>query len=678
MSEPLSWADANRRYLQAALNRLRQQLQGNDSKVESIEATEARLWEDRLAEGLERPPALLALQETFGLSSFERDLLLLVAGPELEASFASALTELKSNGEPVITFSFALERLPEAHWSALSPEGPLRRWRMLEISDHRGLAPITGGALRIDERILHYLTGVDYLDERLRGWIEAVNEEVEITPSQSQLAQRIAAVWTRSAGAGQTLPVVELAGPGEQARRAIAAAVCAELGLALHQTLVSFLPTGATELDGLVRLWQRESALSASALYLEVGDADEEDQQRRSALQRLLDRVRGPVFVGTREHLRSSDRPALSFSVELPAASEQVALWREVLGPQRARILDGRLENLAAQFRLGVASLVAATEEALGEVSSDESSQTTHWRGDEAGDELATALWKASRRQARPALGHLAQRIPPLATWSDIVLPEHELAALRQIAVHARQRATVYERWGFGARSNRGLGISVLFAGTSGTGKTMAAEVLANELELDLYRIDLAAIISKYIGETEKNLRRVFDAAEAGGAILLFDEADALFGKRSEVKDSHDRYANIEVSYLLQRMEAYSGLAILTSNRKSALDQAFLRRLRFVLEFPFPDAGARSEIWRRIFPSETPTRDLDLQRLGQLNVAGGNIRNIALGAAFRAAEASRPVTMADVQRAAELEYLKLEKPLGQSELRGWPAEETRR
>ena len=199
----------------------------------------------------------------------------------------------------------------------------------------------------------------------------------------------------------------------------------------------------------------------------------------------------------------------------------------------------------------------------------------------------------------------------------------------------------------------------------------MAAEVLAGELRLDLYRIDLSSVVSKYIGETEKNLRRVFDAAEEGGAILLFDEADALFGKRSEVKDSHDRYANIEVSYLLQRMEAYRGLAILTTNLKNALDPAFLRRLRFIVPFPFPDATQRAEIWRHIFPASTPTQELDLSKLARLNVAGGNIRNVALNAAFLAAGANEPVRMTHLLRAARSEYAKLEKPLTESEIGGW-------
>ena len=202
----------------------------------------------------------------------------------------------------------------------------------------------------------------------------------------------------------------------------------------------------------------------------------------------------------------------------------------------------------------------------------------------------------------------------------------------------------------------------------------MAAEVLANSCQLDLYRIDLSTVVSKYIGETEKNLRRIFDAAETGGVILLFDEADALFGQRSEVKDSHDRHANIEVSYLLQRMEAYQGLAILTSNMKNALDPAFLRRIRFMAQFPFPDAAARAEIWRRIFPPQTPTQHLDYSKLGQLKLAGGNIRNIALNAAFLAAQTDQPVSMDHIRQAAQREYLKLERLLTQEEIRGWEGE----
>jgi SpoVK/Ycf46/Vps4 family AAA+-type ATPase len=229
----------------------------------------------------------------------------------------------------------------------------------------------------------------------------------------------------------------------------------------------------------------------------------------------------------------------------------------------------------------------------------------------------------------------------------------------------------VYEEWGFSSKGARGLGVSALFCGDSGTGKTLAAEVLAHELGLDLYRIDLASVVSKYIGETEKNLKQVFDAAEEGGVLLLFDEADALFGKRGDVRDSHDRYANIEVGYLLQRMESYRGLAILTTNLRSSLDRAFQRRLRFTVTFPFPDSAQRELIWSKVFPNATPTRGLDVKKLSQLNVAGGNIRNIAMNAAFLAARTDGPVEMGHLMEAARLETHKIDRPLADAELRGW-------
>jgi SpoVK/Ycf46/Vps4 family AAA+-type ATPase len=275
------------------------------------------------------------------------------------------------------------------------------------------------------------------------------------------------------------------------------------------------------------------------------------------------------------------------------------------------------------------------------------------------------------RASVRQRLDELAQRVDTAAHWSDLVLPEGQLATLRQIGSQVRQRTRVHDQWGFARQGTRGLGVTALFTGESGTGKTMAAEVLANDLNLDLYRIDLSAMVSKYIGETEKNLRRVFDAAEDGGVILLFDEADALFGKRSEIRDSHDRFANIEVSYLLQRMEAYQGLAILTTNLKHSVDVAFLRRLRFVVSFPFPDQFQRESIWRAMFPPEAPHVGLDFRKLAMLNAAGGHIRNIALNAAFLAAETDTPIGMNHLLQAARGEAVKRERQFSDVEIRGW-------
>jgi SpoVK/Ycf46/Vps4 family AAA+-type ATPase len=275
---------------------------------------------------------------------------------------------------------------------------------------------------------------------------------------------------------------------------------------------------------------------------------------------------------------------------------------------------------------------------------------------------LDDAVWDALRDAARGGLDTLAQRITSRTGFDDIVLPPLVASQLREIGSQLRHRLTVHEDWGFAAGQARGLGIAALFAGESGTGKTMAAEAIANEARLDLYRIDLASLVSKYIGETEKNLAKLFDAAEASGAVLLFDEADALFGKRSEVKDSHDRYANIEVAYLLQRIESYRGLAILTSNLKSSLDRAFLRRIRFVVQFPFPDEAAREQIWRRQIPARAPLGDVDFATLARLPLAGGNIRGIVLNAAFRAAGRGSTIGHETMLESARAEFSKLERP----------------
>jgi len=250
------------------------------------------------------------------------------------------------------------------------------------------------------------------------------------------------------------------------------------------------------------------------------------------------------------------------------------------------------------------------------------------------------------------------------------VLPPRATTLLRGIVDEVRGRARVYDDWGFAERTG-GLGIAALFAGSSGMGKTMAAEVIAAELDLDLYRVDISSIVSKYIGETEKHLRVLFDAAEDGGAILLFDEADALFGRRSDVKDSHDRYSNIEVSYLLQRIETYSGLAILTTNMKAALDEAFVRRLRFIVDFGFPAEAERLRLWRGAFPPDTPVDALDHRRLAQLTIGGGAVRNIALAAAFIANARSEPVGMALIAEAVRREYAKQGRVPTRAELEGW-------
>jgi SpoVK/Ycf46/Vps4 family AAA+-type ATPase len=605
------------------------------------------------------PSALEDLCAAFGLSPFERDVLLLCAGVELDSAVAPLCAAAQGDpSRPFPTFSLALAALPEAHWSALSPASPLRRWRLIEV----GAGPtLTVSPLRIDERVLHHLVGLTYPDERLAGMIEPVGRVAagDLSPSHAAVAEQVAAAWSADRGRHGPMPIIQLYGPDPADRRAVAAAAADAVGRRAAAIPADVIPSAVAEMDALARLWEREAALDGMVLLVECDEADPAaDPSRARRAGRLIERIAALVLMSDRERRPVAHRPAVSFDVPRPTPAEQRAAWRAALGPA-AEVDPTGVEAIVAQFNLGLPTIHSAAVEAVARCAA----------APEQG--IGRAAWDISRVQSRTRLDDLAQRIEPAVDWDDLVLPGPQAEAVRRIAQHVRHRATVYDSWGFAAQSARGLGISALFAGASGTGKTMAAEVLANELYLDLYRIDLAGVVSKYIGETEKNLRRVFDAAEDGGAVLLFDEADALFGKRSEVKDSRDRYANIEVSYLLQRMEAYRGLAILTTNLKNSLDPAFLRRIRFAIQFPFPDVPQRAEIWRRIFPSSTPTEGLDVWKLAKLNVPGGNIRNIALNAAFLAADAGQPVRMRHVCEAARIEYAKLERPLTDAEIGGW-------
>jgi ATPase family associated with various cellular activities (AAA) len=652
-ADELLWTEANQHYLTAALAHVRARLERQAAPDGTAPPDDGPEAVPEFPADLLPPPALETLCGAFGLSPFERQIVLLCAGVELDARFPSLCAA--AQGDPARaypTFSLALAALDDPHWSAVTPAGPLRRWRLLEIGPLPGV-PLTLSPLRLDERILHYLAGVQHLDERLADLLTHVHPDEDLVPSHQAIAGDIRDLLERT---NRRPPLIQVCGTDGGAKRSIAAAACAAVGLHLFALPAEAIPTHPAEREGLLRLWAREATLTTSTLYIDATALDMADAHAVAGVTAFLERVRGVVVLATRGRWAGLLRSMRTIEIQKPAPEEQRALWQAALGEAAPR-LNGHVTRLATEFNLSATAIQATAREALD--------------GEGTPEALAARLWDGGRAQVRPRLDDLAQRIEPAAGWQDLVLPEPALLALHEIAAHVRRRATVYDEWGFATKGARGLGISALFAGASGTGKTMAAEVLAGELDLDLYRIDLSQIVNKYIGETEKNLRRVFDAAEDGGAILFFDEADALFGKRSEVKDSHDRYANIEINYLLQRMELYRGLAVLATNMKSALDPAFLRRIRFVINFPFPDATQRAEIWRRIFPAATPTQDLDMARLAQLNIAGGSIRNIALNATFLAADAGEPVQMRHLLQATRSEYAKVEKPLNAMEIGGW-------
>ena len=578
--------------------------------------------------------ALDRLSRLLVLSPFERRVLLLAAAVELDAETALLVADLKRHADPRPTFGLALAALPGAHWDALAPRSPLRRWRLLET----GAGPtLASRPLRIDERILHYLTGLPASDERLEGVLRVDMRPALLSPSQERLADELA----RTIAAADADVAVAVEGEDADARLGVARALARELGGAALLVRREALPGPGPDLAGIARLIDREALLLPGIPVVEAAD----DLDAASAA--LFDELDAPVVVVVGEGATvPRGRVALRRAVDLPDPAEARSLWAASLGEPVARALAGPVDEVSHHFRLSAAAVDAIARE-LAAASEEDG---------------AAALPRLCRMRTRVPLEGLADRIEPAARWEDLVLPAGHLELLHEIARHVRHRTTVYEDWGFAERGPRGLGITALFAGESGTGKTLAAEIIAGELGLDLYRIDLAATVSKYIGETEKNLRRLFDAAEASGAVLLFDEADALFGRRGEVKDAHDRYANLEVAYLLQRMESYRGLALLTTNLRSNVDRAFVRRLRFVVQFPFPDVAERRAIWDRAFPEAIPRRDVDLDALAQLVVSGGSIRSIALSAAFAAAGDGGAVTPEHVRRAARLEFAKAERP----------------
>ncbi|MEU7486803.1 ATP-binding protein [Streptomyces sp. NPDC042319] len=602
------------------------------------------------------PPApnvatLDALTTCFGLSTFEREIVLLAAAAELDpttnARCAAAAGD-PSRAYP--TLSLALAALADPHWSALTPVAPLRRWRLVELEDETRL---TTTRLRLDERILHFLVGTPYLDAKLHGLLRRTTAPAALPPSYDAAADRVAAGWS---GAGPEAPLrVELVGADLRTRADIAATAARRSGLGLYSMAADDVPTDPAERDRLARLWQREAILLPAALLIEVGELD---RDQYAAADSFIAGAAVPLVVSSPDPRRTEHPRGERVTIPKLSDEEHLTLWTDAFADV-PEVTDSHLQSLVAQFQLPPHVVRSAAASVRRDLPHSETLDAT---------ELA---WQAGLTEARMGLDELGRRIEPRAGWNDLVLADRQLRILQEIVAHVRRRGTVYQDWGFAKSLRSGLGVTALFAGGSGTGKTLAAEVMAKELGLDLFIIDLSQVVSKYIGETEKNLSRVFDAAERGGALLLFDEADALFGKRSEVKDSHDRYANLEVSYLLMRMEAYRGLAVLTTNMKKALDSAFMRRIRFVVDFPFPAESERAEIWRRVLPSKAPTKGIDPALLAQLTVAGGSIRNIALSGAFLAAEEGDRLQMRHMLAAARTEYLKLERSLTPSEVHGW-------
>jgi hypothetical protein len=701
-----AWQAANRDYLGAELDRLRLRLarlvlwvraEGQSDTVNGyrerlitdaqadrllagdVESRRAEFYrQDRDAQGVDQrlarverdiqragramtralgPPALDRLQSMFSLTAFERDVLLLGIAPEIDAGLAGVYGYAQDDAtRRYPTGALALALFAEqpadvaAARNALGASGTLRRLRLISLDTEATHGPVVLAPLRVEERIADYVRGVNAIDPQVAALLRPVASE-RLSSAHRALVRRLEP-WVGGHPGG---PLVNLVGSEDHGTRGVARGLCDRLGWRLAELDLPRLATlSPGERAALLPLLDREAALLRLAFYLSWRSASPAEADVVVARE-VAERLRTPLLVVSAERWRG-DRTSLAAKVPRATTRAQRELWRAAIahdGP----LADAQLERLIQQFDFGARDIGQAVAAAT---------QRATLRGDVRPS--LDDLWATAREQAGCRLDDLAQRLDPVHGWKDLVLPRSVAAQLEEIAAQVQHRGRVYDGWGFGARLSRGRGITALFSGPSGTGKTMAAEVLANQLGLDLWSIDLAGVVSKYIGETERNLRRVFDAAERGGVFLFFDEADALFGKRTEVKDSHDRYANIEVNYLLQRMETYRGLAVLASNRKASMDRAFLRRLRFLVDFPFPNVDSRRQIWRQVFPPEAELEALDYEQLARIELPGGSIKNIAVNAAFLAAGEGHPIGMPHIVAAAARECAKLDKAVGPDEL----------
>jgi AAA+ superfamily predicted ATPase len=633
----------------------------------------------RVAEASERGAhlALKRLAQLFHLSAFDVDALLVCLAPELNVKYGKLyaylqndVTRKRPSADLILNlFCHSLEEKLNAR-SRLLGDAPLVKHQLVRyaVEDRDDSATLLTRTLQVDERILNYLLDVESPDAHLAPFVRFVKPCATLPElllpdgTTESLARLFRAVATPATDAGERGARIFLfqgaSGAGKKfAAEALCREVCSDLLIA---DLASLATTGAKLAHLLGRLF-REARLRSAAVYLDGAESvlgeGEKETTARSSLLVALGEFAGVAFLGSRQpwHAGEGVEAGRFFHITFPTPDydARLELWRRFLGEEGCAVAgEIPTEALADKFSFTAGRIRDAIIEAR---------QRAMLRDAESYRISTDDLYHACRAQSSKKLSALARKITPLYTWRDIILPADQLAHLQEVCAQVKHRQHVFAKWGFGKKISLGKGLSALFVGPSGTGKTMAAEVIAGELGLDLFKIDLSCVVSKYIGETEKNLSRVFEEAEQSNAILFFDEADSIFGKRSEVKDSHDRYANIEVNYLLQRMEEYEGVIILASNYQKNIDEAFTRRIRFIIDFPFPEGNYRQRIWKKAFPEHTPLdEDVDFDFLAhKLKLTGGNIRNIALNAAFLAASNGGRVHMEHVICATKREFQKM-------------------
>lgn len=616
---------------------------------ESAEEPPLSPWRPR-----ETDPRWSRLVEAFALSAIEEDLVLLALAPELDLKYETLYAYLNNDvGRKWLTCDLA-RRLLANHMTsassvsaALSRGASLRRHGLLQpVDPPNGRSSQLNTGFTLHPTVARFLCGLPR-DNDIQAQTGAPSLGFEIA-----YAQNLAKVC---ASGVQEPPVLLLTGSFGSGRRELAATLAQQLELPLCMIDLGRLRRSGVTVTAERTRWMLEQRLEPAVMYVH-GIAAWCDGERRlqAEVQHLLDELSAPLLLAcdSEEPWRDllGERRVLPIPFEPPGFLQRRQLWRRHIDA------DGDSE-------LAMDSCAALADRfALNEMQIRHAVDTAHDLAVlQAAPQTSTALLhEAARLQSQTRLGSLAGKVATKHGWDDLVLPADSLKSLKEIAAAIHTRHVVYADWGFARRIANGTGLKVLFAGASGTGKTMAAGVIAREVGLELYRIDLSGVVSKYIGETEKNLDRIFSTARAGNAILFFDEADAVFGKRSDVKDAHDRYANIETAYLLQKVEEHDGVVILASNLKRNIDEAFARRMHYVVDFPQPDIAQRERLWRGMFPAEAPLADdIDFDFLARgFELAGGDIRNVVLDAAFLAANDSHRIGMPQLVQALARQWTK--------------------
>ena len=624
----------------------------------------------------ETPARLEWLQTAFQLTPFEMDILLLALAPDLDRRYERLYAYLQDHvGRRWPTVDLALHLLcPDAaarltHRTHFNPDAPLIRYQLIHLIPENDPRPasLLGHFLQLDEQITRFLLGQDSPDNRLAAFCQLHHPSSSLPVVDDHPQQAITRLMDDARTPGSPVRLY-LHGPAAAGKRQVALNAAATLHRPLLTANLTRLPLTLPLPDALTLIY-RYAWFYQTIPYLE-GLESLPPTSYPLLRESLREQRHLPVILLAGSELWSGaeDEPddVLPVTFTLPDYEQRRANWLIHLAHHTQDLTATDVDTLAGRFRLWPTQIAQAVNAAANQ---------SRWQGATGQRPAPPHLtvedcFRSARAQSGHDLHSLATKIEPLYTWDDIVLPAAARSQLHEICQQLVHRHTVLGQWGFGQRLSLGKGVNALFAGPSGTGKTMAADIIANELGLELYKIDLSGIVSKYIGETEKNLERIFRAAENANAILFFDEADALFGKRSEVRDSHDRYANIEISYLLQKIEAYDGLAILASNLRQNLDEAFIRRLAFTIHFPFPDEASRRQIWATIWPDNAPLADdVDLDSLArQFKLSGGNIKNVALAAAYLAATDHQAISMAHLLQAVRREYQKMGKRMSEDEM----------